>query len=308
MLLVLLLFAVSADPLQQAEAALRAGNAREAIRIAREALQVREDAALHNLLGKAHEAAGDPAQAVIELQKAIHLRPDHEPYHFDLAHVLLRHQNFDVAILVLEAARKRFPQSAQVELGLGVAYYGQRRFQEAVESFLRTTGLAPEVPQPYVFLGRILEHASGRLPEVTEKFAAFAQRNPRDFMAQLLHAKALIAQLPPAGYGPGAEQAEALLRRSLELNPNFWETHFELGALLERKRDWERAAQHFTRAAALNPKAPTPHYRLARVYDRLGKKDQADAERVLHERLTAEEKAAIERHQAGIKRLELVVK
>jgi tetratricopeptide (TPR) repeat protein len=292
----------------EATAALQKGEAGRAIAIAVEGLRASDTAELRNILGKAYDASGQPDKAVIELQKAIHLKPAHEPYYFDLAQMLLRHQNFEAAVRVLEAAKKRFSESAQLELALGVAYYGQRRFQEAVDSFLHTIDLAPEVPQPYVFLGRILEHASSRLPEVTQKFDAFAKANPQTYLGAFLHAKALIAQLPPTGYGAQAEKAQSLLESSLKLNPKNWEACFELGGLMERKREWQQAADFFTRSAELNPKDPTPHYRLARIYDRLDKREQAAAERRLHQRLTDEEKAAIERHKATVKRLELTIR
>ena len=65
--------------------------------------------------------------------------------------------------------------------------------------------------------------------------------------------------------------------------------------MLEAKRDFAGAAREFSRAAELNPKNPGVHYRLARVYDRLGKADEAKAEHALHERLTQEENAFIRR-------------
>jgi Flp pilus assembly protein TadD len=68
------------------------------------------------------------------------------------------------------------------------------------------------------------------------------------------------------------------------------------------------AARHLDRAIQLSPKTPALHYLLARVYDRLGKAEAAQAERVQHEKLSAEERTAIESHAARLKRLELVVK
>ena len=287
---------------------LQAGQPKLAIELAGKALAKQKRADLHNLLGKAYEADGQFDKTIIELQKAIQLAPREEAYVFDLAYVLLVHQNFDVAIQLLESARKIFDQSAQLELALGIAYYGQRRFSEAVDAFLRTAKLAPKIEQPYVFLGRIISHAEGRLGEITEKFASFARANPRNYLGYFLHAKGLLAQMGPSPAGQLAAEAERLLRKSITLNSNFWESEFELGVLLEGKKEFRAAAQHLKRAVQLNPKAPAPHYRLARVYDRLGNSGAAQTERVLHEKLIAEERTVIEKHAASLKRLELVVK
>jgi Flp pilus assembly protein TadD len=112
----------------------------------------------------------------------------------------------------------------------------------------------------------------------------------------------------PSPSGELAAEAERLLRKSIVLNSSFWESEFELGVLLESKKDFVAAARNLKRAVQLNPKAPAPHYRLARVYDRLGNAEAAQVERVLHEKLVAEERTVIEKHAASLKRLELVVK
>jgi hypothetical protein len=49
------------------------------------------------------------------------------------------------------------------------------------------------------------------------------------------------------------------------------------------------------------------HYRLARIYDRLGKTDDAKAEHALHEKLTQEENAFIMRQAGGMEKLDLRV-
>lgn len=287
---------------------LQAGQPKPAIELAGEALAKEKRADLHNLLGKAYEADGQFDKTIGELQKAVQLAPREESFVFDLAYVLLVYQNFDVAIQLLESARNIFDRSAQLELALGIAYYGQRRFSEAVDAFLRTAELAPKIEQPYVFLGRIISHAEGRLSEITEKFATFATANPRNYLGYFLHAKGLIAQMGPSASGVLAAEAERLLRKSIALNSSFWESEFELGVLLEGRRDFAAAARHVKQAVQLNPKAPAPHYRLARVYDRLGNTEAAQAERVLHEKLIVEERTVIEKHAASLKRLELVVK
>jgi tetratricopeptide (TPR) repeat protein len=173
-----------------------------------------------------------------------------------------------------------------------------RRFSDAVDAFLRVTRIDPAAEQPYIFLGRMIEQTADRLPEVTAAFAALAKANPDSYQANFLYGKALSFSGQP-------EQAEALLRKSVVENGNFWESRLELGIVLGRKRDWAHAAQELARAAELNPKSPAVHYQLARVYDRLGKSGQAKAEHALHEKLTQEENALIRRQSSGMERLDL---
>jgi Flp pilus assembly protein TadD len=78
--------------------------------------------------------------------------------------------------------------------------------------------------------------------------------------------------------------------------------------VLERRRDFPAAIAAFRQAAELAPKNPIPHYRLARLYARTGDSARADTERALHEKLSAEEKAELDRRQAATKHLRLTVR
>ncbi len=220
------------------------------------------------------------------------MSPYDEDTHFRLAQMHLLHQDFSKALDVLMNARKIFDKSAQIELALGVSYYGLRRFPEAVDQFLKTIRLAPSVPQPYAFLSRILEHAGDRLGEVTRAFAEFNSSHPTDAMGYLWYAKALTAQLAPSGETAESETAFELLKKSLALDAKVAETHYQLGCLLERKRDYPGSALELEQSIALNPKETGAHFHLSRVYDRLGRKAQAVRERELHEKLTEAGNAA----------------
>jgi tetratricopeptide (TPR) repeat protein len=242
------------------------------------------DAAAFAQAGVLYGRAGKLDAAVPLFRKAIELQPYDESYYFQLAQALLQIQKFDPALETLEAGLKIFDKSAQLELARGVALYGLRRFPEAIDSFLRTIRLAPDVRQPYIFLGRMIDVAEGKLPAVTQVFASYKKSQPDDALANFLYGKALAA----AGDDPA--QAETLLRKSIRLDNSKWEPHFELGALLERKRAYAEAAKEFERSIELDPKEPAPHYRLARVYDRLGKSAEAEEQRAIHDGLTGENK------------------
>ena len=236
------------------------------------------DAPLFKGLSIYYSEAGEPAKAAEMLQRAIRRNAYDEGSYFDLAQVYLKQQDFAGALTALDAGRKIFDKSAQLELAAGVAYYGLRRFPDAIGAFLRTVAIDSSIEQPYVFLGRMLDQAEGSLPRIHEVFAAFAQRAPDSYLSAFLYGKLLSLE--------GAKEAESCLRKSIQLNAEFWESHFELGTLLDRRGAFAEAAREIRRSTELNPYDAAAHYRLARLYDRLGKPAEAAAERELHSRLT----------------------
>jgi tetratricopeptide (TPR) repeat protein len=195
--------------------------------------------------------------------------------------VLLEQEQFTQAAEVVSSALDEHPADAQLTLTLGVARYGQRRFDDSVVAFLKVIHIDPTIEQPYIFLGRMLDQAGPHLGEVTRLYETWASQNPQNAKAQLLLAKALLAT------DSHDQRAEGLLRRSIGLNPKDWESHYELGVLLASKHQYPQSAAELTRSIELDPKQSMPHYHLARVYDRLGQPERAKAEREVHERLTA---------------------
>jgi tetratricopeptide (TPR) repeat protein len=273
------LYLAIGKPDQAIDAALR-GKARDS------------SADLRLILAKAYMERKDWSKANAEFNEAIKLNPYDEGSRFAAAQAHLVRQDFAGAEQVLLDARKVFDKSPQLELTLGVAYYGERNFTKAVDQFLLTMSLAPDLPQPYAFLGRILEHAGPRLPDAIEAFTAFEKRNPESPLGYLLHAKAIVLQLPSGnGFPPEAEQALALVQKSLSLNDADADAQFQMGVLLYRKGDLEPAAAHLERSVQLNAKDSAAHFQLARVYAGLGRKEDAARERGLHEKLAEEENA-----------------
>jgi tetratricopeptide (TPR) repeat protein len=215
--------------------------------------------------------------------KAATMARHDEGFAFELGQGLLQRGNFAGALAFFDAAQKRFPNSAQIALAFGVAAYGERRFADAIDAFLNVIRIDPSIEQPYVFLSRLLDQAGDKLERITAAYAAWEKAAPRNCLPVCLHAKALAAA------GRDAAGIEAELRRSIQLNDAYWESHYELGVLLARGRRWEDAAAELKRGIELNPRHAAAHFQLARVYEKLGKPELAQAERAEHERLTAAE-------------------
>jgi tetratricopeptide (TPR) repeat protein len=278
------LYALSplADPSAPARAAFlnaEVQNFPQALRFARIALERTPTSQLFALAANAAEASNQLAEA-IELHKQWTEKwPYDEDAHAALAMALLRQSRFNEATESLQKARQTFDKSPQIELALGVAHYAMRRFPEAGKSFFRVIELDPQVHQPYVFLSRMLD----QLPAEAPKFLAAAEHwyesKAEHSFAPFVYAKALLAT------DPANTQIRPLLEESLRRDPKQWEFHFEFAQLLERQKDYPSAAKHFEQAVAADPNRPEPHYRLARVYDRLNLPAKARAERETHQRL-----------------------
>lgn len=200
---------------------------------------------------------------------------------FVYAQALLKSQDFTRAADVLSGATASNPKDAQLMLALGVARYGQRRFSEAIDAFLKAIALDPRIPQPYLFLGRVLDQAGAQMPAIIDDYRRWLKLEPTRPEPPLLLAKALVAS------NGDSSEAETLLRRAIALDNKSWEAHYQLGLLLSKKHQYKEAAAELETAIKLNPNEPMPHYHLARVYDRLGEKDRANAEREIHKRLMA---------------------
>jgi len=201
-------------------------------------------------------------------------------YYFEAAKPLLQSEHFAEAASLLETARSRVPGDPQLELALGVACYGLRRFDDAAAAFLRTIDLDPAIEQPYVFLGRFPDQVPDRLPEIIRRFAAYEQAHPDSHLGYFLHAKALDAE------GADAETALKLLEKAESRNSADAQIQFELGMVLDRLRRFGDASRHYERAAQLDPSDAPTQYRLARVYGRLGREEEARKAREAHDRLT----------------------
>jgi uncharacterized protein HemY len=132
-----------------------------------------------------------------------------------------------------------------------------------------------------VFLSKMLDQSSDRLPEILTRFETWAAANPDNAQAQFVYAKGLLES------GGDPAKAEHLLRGSIRLKGDQWESHYELGVLLEKQRRFPDAAAELERSAAISPDQGDVHYHLARVYDRLGQTEKAAEQREAHRRLTA---------------------
>ncbi|MBY0506293.1 MAG: tetratricopeptide repeat protein [Bryobacteraceae bacterium] len=257
---------------------------KEASRLGQAAIVRQDRPEVRLLLLRAAEAVGDTPEALRQVAQL----PYDEAAHEELGQFLLRQGKFTDAVDFLEGARSKFDKNPALELALGVAYYSQRRFADAASRFLRVIDLDAAVPQPYIFLAKMMDQVPDRLSEIRERAASWYQRERKNGFAPYVYARALQAS------GAPDSETKLLLQEALRRDPRIWEFSFELGQLLERERAYGAAAQAYQASVAVNGSIPETHYRLARVYDRLGQPAQAARARQRHQQLLATPKAGMQ--------------
>ncbi len=113
-----------------------------------------------------------------------------------------------------------------------------------------------------------LAFQQGDLVHALELGEAWLEEHPLDVEA--MHLCALAA----AGQGDESK-AMALYRKALRFEPAHGTLHHNIGALLERRKEYEQALYHLKRALELQPDFPEIYMNLGNVYDALGRSEEA---------------------------------
>ena len=95
------------------------------------------------------------------------------------------------------------------------------------------------------------------------------------------------------------KQAEALLEKSVRIDPTLAPAHLQLGLLYAERKDYAGAIQSYQRAIKSNPDLEEAHYRLALAYKLNGQLQEAETEAREYQELSKkkEEDSARERHE-----------
>lgn len=271
-----------------AVAYLETKNPARAQRLLQELSGIQDTAELHNLLGEAGEALGDPVSAVNEFQLAAHLDPN-EKNIFDWGNELLLHEASEPALEVFKRGVALYPNSQRMYIGLGIAFYSRNLYDEAIEALCHASELDPSDPRAYLFLGKMYDVSAGKADEVRKRMQRFTETNPNNALAYYYCALSSWKGSRGSNQAVDLVQVEALFRKSIALDPQLADAHLQLGILYYDQRREQEAIQEFQAAIRLNPDGPDAHYRLAEAYAGTGDKQGRQEELQLYEKLHKQE-------------------
>ena len=254
-----------------------------------------QNAGLHHQLADAEESAGDPLTAAHEYERASELDGS-EPNLFDWGAELLLHHAPGPAREVFARGSGLFPDSARMLLGWGAAEFASGANDQAIGKICAASDLYPEAPTPYLFLGKMMGSNAAASAQAIAHLRRFAERHPDDAQANYYYALALSKER-----AADPDQLKALLNNAIRLAPHWAEPHLRMGVIHAEEKDFAAAVSEFQAAIASDPQMPEPHFRLAQVYRRLGKPEQAAAELKRYDQATKESEQIRDRQRHEIR-------
>jgi tetratricopeptide (TPR) repeat protein len=263
-------------------------------------LTLRDSAELHSLLGEVEEKAHHYISSAGEYEQAAHMDPS-EQNMLNWGAELLLHQTFSPAIEVFKTGTQRYPRSAQLHDGLGIAFYGAGQIDAAVHAFLRASSLTPSDPLPLTFLGKACDGASPDLtPQIRTRLQDFIDHDPQSAELNYYLALCLWKGNQTGSTSEATSQIETLLRRAVALDQNYSDAYFQLGNLYAEQHKYGEAIGLYERALKTNTSSATIHYRLGQALARAGNQARAQEEFATFEQLRKNETDATNKEQNQI--------
>jgi len=256
----------------------------------------KDTAEVHKLLAEVEGNSGNFLEAANEYQHAAQMEPSEQNI-FDWGCQLLLHRTVEPAIDAFQAGVSRYPGSAKLWIGLGVALYSRGRYDDAVEALLRAADLNPSDPGPYLFLGKAYTISTKQADNVANRLKRFAELEPQNAQAIYYYALSLWKGKGDEDHQAESDQFEALLKKAASLDPAFPDPDLQLGILYASQHKYSEAIERYQQAVKLNPDLADAHYRLGQAYVRTGQKEQAQQEFELYERLHQQQMAEGEKQR-----------
>jgi len=289
------------DAIKQYEAALKADPANTAARLN---------------LALAYYKSARPNQAIPQLRQVVASEPEARNAYLVLADCYLQTGQETEVVALLKPREAMFTTDLAYAYILGTALLRANDTTEGQKYIDRIFG-AGETAEAHLLMG--IAHLSRQdYPAAKTELARAVQLNPKLPTAHALYGRSMLAQ----GEQEGAERA---FREELALNINDYEANLQLGYMRKSAQKFDDASAYLQRALAIRPNDLTArkllaslrlqqgkieeaaqmfeaivkeapdlvdaHVQLATAYSRLKRKEDADREKAIIDRLNAEAQA-----------------
>lgn len=197
----------------------------------------------------------------------------------DAGPALLAKGDFARATHAFQSALSRDPRSARLETGLGIALYGQGKYDQAVAALCKAAQLSPSSPRAHLLLSEADRSSGHPNPEARRLLKLFVEDYPGSSKAHYAYGMDLWKD------SNARVQARSELEKATALDPGDAKAHFQLGVMYDQEKLTPLAIREYKRTARLDPASAPAHYRLAQDYLRSGAAEKGEAELRAYEKL-----------------------
>ncbi len=171
------------------------------------------------------------------------------------------------------------------ERALACQVYDQiEEYEESVSCFKRVLQEDSNVARAHFELGAALIHLGLPAEAITELRTEVASGDQQPEVAYYLAYALNETQ--------GKEEAEQILRKVVEKQPNYTEAQYLLGKILLEKGDTKESIGHLQQAVTMAPDEPFIHYQLQLAYKRDGREADATREMQIYSELKAKARSS----------------
>lgn len=243
------------------------------------------DAKIYLALAEVYQSGGYMENAIPAMRLAIEKEPKNDFYRARYGLLLIDSKAPAAAIIRMTEAIAEFPNSAKLQIVLGVAQQTDGKSTEARASFERALKIEPNSVTALAYLATsLIEQAQyAEAAKTYEKALALDEKNA---IVHYLLADTLL-KIPTSD----AAQIEKHLVRSVQLDDKLAQAHLALGKLYARAGNWQKSAVEFEQATRFAPESAEAFYQLGRSFARLKRNEESktafDKYKVLNETQTA---------------------
>ncbi len=231
------------------------------------------------LLGLVHEAKGDVAGAMPNLEKGAQLGNNVYLAQYNMGRLLTSEKKAGQGVVFLLRATELEPKNADGWIALGIAQHQLKQFDKAISSLERATKAAPKNPDPWATMADLqfgqkqfkaaratldaALSAVGDHPALLEKAIATAMML-NDADAAVAYVERELNVVPDYEQGwlnlahlslltGNLDRSEEAARELLKLDPQNWEAWFHLGNLYDAVPDEAKAVDAYKKSLAIAP-------------------------------------------------------
>ena len=225
---------------------------------------------LKTLIGMSHYGLKQYAAAVPYLKQATASEPQNLPFRLLLAHSCLWSKQYQCVLDVYREILNLNAESAEADMLAGEALDEMQDHSGAIEQFRAAVKANPKEPNVHFGLGYLL-WTQGQYDGAASEFQAELDNVPNNAQAIAYLADSQIKLNHP-------EIARPLLEKAIRLSPEMELAHLDLGIVEADAGKNDAAVRELKLAIELAPNDIKAHYRLARLYQTMGRKQEASAE------------------------------